>query len=179
MRDRHDGDIVCGMTRPNLVMPVREEPQYVVLRWLTIVVLALFAPAACWSGYRAIVQVKSLAIRTTGTTIAQGAHVAIDGVSWGRTYVTMRLMLQQDGRSDTLIVHQLGTHGVPSLDPRWQAESDSAVISPELLSRYHDGPARLVAVAVGRSQWLRIPPPTIRELAVTLNTGSVAGMAVP
>lgn len=179
MRAIGDVHIVGGMTRPNFAMPTREEPQFVVLRWLTIAVLASFAPAACWSGYRAIVQVKSLAIRTDATTIAAGSRVAIDGVSWARNYVTMRLLLKQESRTDTLIVHQIGTHGVPSLDPRWQAESDSVVIGSELMSRYHDGPARLVAIAVGRSQWMRIPPPTIRELAVTLKTSSEARVGTP
>jgi hypothetical protein len=164
--------ILGRMTPSRFTMPIREEPQFLVLRWLTIAVLALFVPSACWSGYRAIVQVKSLAIRASGTALGPGTRVAIDGVSWARNYVTMRLMLAQDGRTDTLIVHEIGTHGVPSLDPRWQAESDSAVLSAERLARYHDGEATLVATAVGRSQWLRVPPPTVRVLRVTLSTGA-------
>jgi hypothetical protein len=160
------------MRSSRFTMPIRDEPQFVALRWLTIVVLSLFVPSACWSGYRAIVQVKSLAIRASGTALGPGSRVAIDGVSWARNYVTMRLMLAQDGRTDTLIVHEIGTHGVPSLDPRWQAESDSVVLSSDRLARYHDGDATILAMAVGRSQWLRTPPPTVRALRVTLSTGT-------
>jgi hypothetical protein len=84
-------------------------------------------------------------------------------------------LLRQGDRIDTLIVHQLGTHGVPSLDPRWQAESDSVVLAADRLARYYDGEATLVATAVGRSQWMRTPPPTVRELRVTLRTLDAAG----
>lgn len=172
MRAATDAAMIARMTPSRFTMPVREEPQFVVLRWFTIAVLSLFVPAACFSGYRALVQVKSLDIRTSGTTLGPGSRVAMDGVSWGRTYVTMRLMLRQDDRIDTLIVHELGTHGVPSLDPRWQAESDSVVLGADQLARYHDGEATLVATAIGRSQWMRVPPPTVRELRVSLRTES-------
>jgi hypothetical protein len=84
-------------------------------------------------------------------------------------------LLRQGDRIDTLIVHELGTHGVPSLDPRWQAESDSVVLAADRLARYYDGEATLVATAVGRSQWMRTPPPTVRELRVTLRTLDAAG----
>jgi len=38
----------------------------------------------------------------------------------------------------------------------------------EMLSRFHPGPARLRAVATGREQWTRVPPPTVRVIEVEI-----------
>ena len=42
-------------------------------------------------------------------------------------------------------------------------------IEPQMLAEFDPGPAVLRASAVGRPQWLRVPPPTIREMAVTIS----------
>jgi hypothetical protein len=152
---------------------VREEPQFLVLRLLTTTVCGLFAVFASWSGYRAIVQVKSLELEPLAHVMSAGSTVTADAVSWGRTYVSVRIELVQDGRRETIGWQQMGTHGVPSLDPRWVRARVTATVTPETLDHFHDGDARVVATALGRSQWLRVPPPTIREAPVVLRRAPV------
>lgn len=147
---------------------VREEPQFRVLRILTTVVCMSFVPLASWSGYRAIVQVKSLELRPIDGVVQAGSTVTADAVSWARNYVSVRIELVQDRHRETIGWQQIGTHGVPSLDPRWQRATLTATLTPAILEHYHDGDARIVATALGRSQWMRVPPPTIREARVTL-----------
>jgi hypothetical protein len=43
-----------------------------------------------------------------------------------------------------------------------------ATLTPALLASFAPGPAELRAVAVGRSQWLRVPPPTVAAVTVVL-----------
>jgi hypothetical protein len=154
---------------------VREEPQFFVLRVVTTWVCVLFAVFASWSGYRAIVQVKSLELRPVPGALHAGSTVTADAVSWARNYVSVRVELVQDAHRETIGWQQIGTHGVPSLDPRWERATVSATLTPALLDRYHDGEARIVATALGRSQWMRVPPPTIREARVMLRRGAGIG----
>jgi hypothetical protein len=42
------------------------------------------------------------------------------------------------------------------------------VLAPEQLARFLSGPATVRATATGRRQWLRLPPPTVREAAVDI-----------
>jgi hypothetical protein len=147
---------------------VQEEPQFYVLRILTTIVCSLFVVLGSWSGYRAIVQVKSLELRRVEGVLAPGSIIAVDAVSWARNYVDLRLELIQDAHRETIGMQQIGTHGVPSLDPRWQRATLSVTLPPALLDRYHDGRATIIATATGRSQWMRIPPPTIRQALVTI-----------
>ena len=44
----------------------------------------------------------------------------------------------------------------------------SVTLTPAMLSEFDPGPATLRASAVGRPQWLRVPPPSIREQAVSI-----------
>ena len=41
-------------------------------------------------------------------------------------------------------------------------------LTPTMLDGFEPGTAMLRATAVGRSQWLRIPPPTVREQPVRI-----------
>lgn len=41
-------------------------------------------------------------------------------------------------------------------------------VTPEMLARFATGPATLRAAATGRAQWLRTPPPKMREIPVVI-----------
>jgi hypothetical protein len=165
-----------------LHMPIRstaarfeqEGLEFVVLRRVSIVVLVLFLVPGIFAAYRAWVQVRSLEIRASSPTLGAGSTVTVDGVSWARTYVAMRLVLKQGARTDTLMRYQIGTNAVPSLDPRMREASVTVTLGADLLANYHDGEARLIATAIGRPQWMRIPPPLVRETAVRLRTPGAA-----
>ena len=57
----------------------------------------------------------------------------------------------------------------PVFDPRPQSGSVVLTIDPGMLAEFDPGPAVLRASAVGRPQWLRVPPPTVRELPITIS----------
>jgi hypothetical protein len=42
------------------------------------------------------------------------------------------------------------------------------VVTPELLARFASGAAVVRATAHGRPQWMRTPPPEVREVAVEI-----------
>ena len=56
----------------------------------------------------------------------------------------------------------------PVFDPRPQHGSVVVTLTREMLAPLENGPAILRASALGRPQWLRTPPPTIREQPVTI-----------
>jgi hypothetical protein len=148
----------------------REEPQLVVLRWLTVVVCSAFALFGGFAGYRAWVQVRSVELRPTTRVLAAGSTVTVDAVSWAGTDVTVRLLLVQGTHAESLAVRVIGTNAVPSLDPRWRRESITVAVPGAVLARFQPGSARLVATAVGLPQWMRTPPAAVREREVVLGS---------
>ena len=156
-------------TRVHVTMPLpREERAMVLLRWLSTVVLSLYALFGLISAYRAWVQVKSLDLRVSTRELRPGASITVEAVSWARTTVTVRVELVQDGRSDTLEVLRIPSNHVASLDPRTRAARRSIVLGEQRLRRVHTGQAMIRASAIGGPQWLRTPPPLIRILPVVI-----------
>ena len=143
-----------------------QPPSMRVLRWLVVGVLCVHVPLASYSGYRAIVQVYDLTVRTSGTVLRPGTSVGFDVASSGRVTVDVELLLVQRARTETLAVKIVPTHGTPSYDPRTIRASAVVVLTPAMLAPFDAGPATVRAIANGRSQWLRTPPPKVRELSV-------------
>lgn len=120
------------------------------------------------SSYRAIVQVRSLHLRASETILHDGSTVGVKVVTSGRTPMEMRLELIQGAHSETLGVLNVPTNGEPVLDPRSRTESLSVALSTGLLTRFQKGPVVLRATAIGRRQFLRLPPPDVRTLSVEI-----------
>ena len=139
-----------------------------VLRRVILPLLGVHFTLALWSGYRAIVQVFSLNVQLSSPTVRPGATVGYDVVSSGRAPVTVTLELVQGPRAETLAVRRVATSIDPAYDPRTKKGSASVVLSAAQLARFAIGPAAVRATALGSSQWLRVPPPTVREVAVTI-----------
>ncbi|MEP6571385.1 MAG: hypothetical protein ABJD11_01775 [Gemmatimonadota bacterium] len=137
-----------------------------VRRALSLVAL-VFIVLATISGYRALVQVYDLSLEADGV-VAPGAVVQVAAISSGRNSVDVRLDLIQSGRVETLAFESIPYNGIASLDPRPARRAFSVVLPAELWNRFHSGAASLRATAIGRSQWLRTPPPTVRERTITL-----------
>jgi hypothetical protein len=87
-------------------------------------------------------------------------------VGSGRTQVDVEVDLIQGTQSQRLQHLHLTGNNLAFFDPRTQHGSDSVVLTSEILSRFQPGSARLRAVATGREQWTRLPPPTVREIEV-------------
>ena len=142
-------------------------------RWMTffrrtvIFVVALHLLIGLISSYRAYFQVHSLKI-TTGNILQEGSLIQTDVVTYGRTPVDVRLELIQNGRVVNFHEHHVVANEFGFYDPRTQSDSFTAVITPDLLARLESCGAVLRATAVGRHQWMRLPPPVVREVNVNV-----------
>jgi hypothetical protein len=144
------------------------------MRWVRRIVIAIVSvhvTLAAISGYRAIVQVYSLDVRATSDTIRAGARVGLRVTISARTNVHAWLILLQGARAETLgvrLVKDNGATGDVAYNPFPKRDSMFVTVGPEVLGRFTAGPAVLRAVAVGGPQWMRTPPPTVRERQVVV-----------
>jgi len=135
-------------------------------RLFVFVIVALLVIGAV-SSHRAYFQVRSLELNAPHTLTA-GAVVNTSVVGSGRTQVDVDVDLIQGTHSECLQHLHLTGNNLAFFDPRAQHGSDSVVLTSEMLSGFQPGAARLRAVATGREQWTRLPPPTVRELEVEI-----------
>jgi hypothetical protein len=98
-------------------------------------------PIGALSSYRAWVQIKGLTLSTTSPVLRPGVVVQANLASWARVESDARIELVQGARVAMLGEVYLPRNHEPVFDPR-----------PK----------------VGRPQWLRVPPPTIREQPVSI-----------
>lgn len=139
------------------------------IRWSVITVaLVTYVIPGLFSSYRAWVQVHSLDLSVPRKAIQSGDTIRVRTVSWARTWVYVDLVLIQGARAETLAVHEIPKNHNPSIDPRWRRDSINLVLTDTSLSGFKPGPAKIHVSATGGPQWLRTPPPLIREAAVQL-----------
>jgi hypothetical protein len=137
-------------------------------RWIVAVVVALLTIGVI-SAHRAYFQVRTLEVRAP-QLLTDGALVEVDIVCSGRNWVDVHVELNQGGLSGSLLDFRVPGNNLAFFDPRAQHATKTAVLDRETLSAFQPGAAVLRVVATGRPQWGRTPPPTIRELAVTIQT---------
>jgi len=125
-------------------------------------------PVGALSSYRAWVQIKRLSVTASEPVLHAGTTVRADVASWARTEADATLELVQGSHVETLGTLDLPRNREPVFDPRPRRDSVVVVLSPAQLSRFDAGPARLRATAYGRPQWLRTPPPVVREQEVLI-----------
>jgi hypothetical protein len=123
---------------------------------------------AAISGYRAIVQIYRVDVSAPPRAIRTGDVVSASIVSSGRTEADVQLELIQGTHAETLGVRYLPRNREGVYDFRPQRAALSATLSAERLARFHAGAASLRATGYGSRQWLRVPPPVVREVAVQL-----------
>jgi hypothetical protein len=149
-------------------LALREAPSTARMKKAGLALLALCFVTAVSSGYRAYYQVRSLELRLTDSTLRAGSAVEVEASGSGRTTIDVRVELVQGARSETLAVLRVRGNDWAAIDPRPTRASQSVALTREQLSRFLAGPATLRATATGRPQWLRLPPPTVREVAVEI-----------
>lgn len=137
------------------------------VRHVLVAVLLVNGLLAASSAYRAWRQVYSLSLDAPPTLVA-GTPLRADVVTSGRTTVDVTLELVQGARVATVGSLWLRGNRDGAMDPRPRRGSLKLSIPSRVLAGFVPGPARLRATAIGRSQWLRVPPPTVREVPVTL-----------
>jgi hypothetical protein len=141
---------------------------FTILRRITIAAVAFQLSIGAVSGYRAIVQVYDVEIQTDSPLIRPGSQILARVSTSGRTYVDARVELVQSGRSDTLGTMRIQSNKASFYDPRPQRVAFTVTIPRDALSRFSPGRAVIRAVAEGHSQFLRVPPPKVREVAIVL-----------
>ena len=141
-------------------------------RWIRSAVIALvlvmYVIPGLFSSYRAWVQIHSLQLIVPRKDLRVGDTIRVNTVSWARTWVDVDLVLIQGTRSDTLAWHEIPKNHNASIDPRWRRDSMSVVLTQSLLAGFAQGAATIRARAIGGPQWLRTPPPLVRESVVQL-----------
>lgn len=138
------------------------------MKWAALVLVALCVVAALASGYRAYYQVYGLEIQLSEPALRAGSVIQVAVTGSGRTTIDVRVELVQGARSETLAVRGVRGNDWPSFDPRPRRASQRVAVTPEVLARFMPGPAIVRATATGRPQWLRLPPPTVREAAAEI-----------
>lgn len=136
-----------------------------------VAVIVVFLAIGMVSAHRAYFQVRSLELNAPHL-LTDGAVVESSVVSSGRTSVDVVVELIQGTHSEKLLDLHLRGNELGFFDPRTRHGSDSVTLTPEILSKFQPGTARLRSVATGRHQWFRLPPPTVRELEVVIQKQS-------
>lgn len=145
-----------------------------VLFWIIVPFVVAHVILVTISGYRAIVQVYHVELATDAPMLRAGTTVAVAAATSGRATVDAELELIQSAHAETLAVLIVPTHTNPSYDPRTIHGARRVTITSAQLARFRPGPALLRVTANGRSQWLRVPPPVIREQVVEI--GEIASV---
>jgi hypothetical protein len=146
----------------------RDPPSIVLVKRFALAVVLAHAMLASMSAYRAWVQVRSLDLRVAGPVLGVGTVLDAEVVSWARTHVRVSLELVQDGHAETLAETRVRSNTQAVYDPRWRRAALHAVLTPPQLDRFRPGPALVRATAIGGPQWLRTPPPLVREATVQI-----------
>ena len=146
----------------------RESRTLVLLKRAALALLAVCFVTALASGHRAYFQVRDLTLRVDSQVLRAGSAVETDVVISGRTHVDVRVELIQGSHAETLALQTVPGNEWASFDPRTRGASQRVVVTPEILSRFREGAALLRATATGRRQWMRLPPPTVRESPVEI-----------
>lgn len=159
------------MPRASFVIDRRlteDAPSVRIVKRVTFVALAIHVALASYSGYRAIVQVRGLEVRASDPVLRSGSRVEAEVVSSGRTEVGVQLEVIQGARAETLGVQWVQRSREAAYDPRTRRGRLAVVLTPAHLAGFVTGPAVLRATGMGSPQWLRTPPPTIREMRVAV-----------
>jgi hypothetical protein len=141
-----------------------------VLKRIGYAMLAVLVPLAAASGYRAWFQVWSLDLDIDAPRVRPGSVISVSALTSGRVTVDLRLEILQDGRVDPIATDQVETARNPAMDPRPRRGAMTVVVTDVMADGWRPGPATLRVTARGRPQFMREPPPEIREVAVTVDT---------
>ncbi len=140
-----------------------------VVRRVLIIGALLQLSIALWSGYRAIVQIVTLELNIVSTNLRSGTPAFVHVVTSGRTSATVRLELIQGTHSELLANLRVAGSRDGFYDPRTRQGTMTPSFTGEFLAHFQPGPALVRATATGSMQWLRVPPPTIREIPVVIS----------
>jgi hypothetical protein len=120
------------------------------------------------SGYRAIVQIYRVDLRVSDPVLRPGTSISFSYVSSARVPSDAELVLIQGSTKRSLATAELPANVNPSYDPRSRRAAKTVVLSGDALTGFASGPAVVRVTAYGNMQWLRTPPPVVKEIPVTI-----------
>ncbi len=138
------------------------------LRWIIGPLVAVHVVLATISGYRAIVQIYRVDLRVSGSVLRPGTSVNFSYVSSARVPTDAEVELIQGGTKRSLATAELPANVNPSYDPRSRKAAKTFVITGDALAGFSPGAAVVRVTAYGNMQWLRTPPPVVKEVPVTI-----------
>jgi hypothetical protein len=150
-----------GLTAP---VPRRRK----VLRTGVGLFLCTWWGTALCSGYRAIWQVYGVEVSAPGGVLKPGSTVRARIVTSGRTHARLDVALVQGAHAEVLASRYVASNRASRTDPRPHRAALAVVLRPDVLSRFHAGPARLRVIGFGSSQFLHVPPPKVRDVPVRI-----------
>jgi len=136
--------------------------------WVVAPLVAIHIVLASISGYRAIVQIYRADIVAPSTQLHAGSQVGFTYTSSARVWSDAELELIQGSVTRSLARDSLPPNVNPSYDPRPRHSSKVVALTESDLRGFTPGSARLRLTAYGNMQWLRTPPPVVRELPVSI-----------
>ena len=149
-------------------IPIKDAKPIAYLKKTFVVFCSAFVVIGLISAYRAWFQVHSLELTSTDQRLHAGSIIHTNAASYARTFVTVRIELIQGEKSQTLAMQRLQPNEWSLFDSRIRRGEQTTVVTPEILQRFSPGVALLRATALGGPQWMRTPPPTVREMGVEI-----------
>ena len=137
-------------------------------RNVAVAVFLVNLALALVSGHRAIWQVQRLDVRASDPVLRPGVRLSAAIQSSGRAPAAVVLELVQGSHTELLAEKDLPGNRNPAMNFFPRHDSVAVIATPALLARFQPGPAILRATGLGSSQWLRVPPPEVRELRTAI-----------
>jgi hypothetical protein len=161
--------------KPTFATATRDATAMRLLKRASAIFVIAFVALGLFSGFRALVQVLGLELKVSDAILRPDTELSVEALTSGRVAVSVSLLFTQDGAATELDDILVIEDSDPSFDPRFKRGRVTLRIPPELLADFHPGPLVIRAIARGGPQWLRTPPPTVREVTVTVGPMSVPG----
>ena len=137
------------------------------LKKICLLVVGAYLAIGLTAGYRAYHQIKSVDLETP-QTLRAGSLVETFVVTYGRTFVDVRLEVIQGPQTETVSVHRIPNNKWAFMDPRTRRVSNTSVLTDDVIKKFQSGPATLRATATGLPQLGHVPPPMVREIAIEI-----------
>ena len=167
---RHNGSVLELQPSDRIAARLPSPVVQAGLKRIGHAMLAVLVPLAAASGYRAWFQVWSVDLAVDAPAVRPGSVIRVSALTSGRVTVDLRLEILQDGHVEPVATDQVRTARNPAMDPRPRRGGMTVVVTDVMADGWRPGPATLRVTARGRPQFMREPPPEIREVAVTVDT---------
>jgi len=123
-------------------LTIRDARPILWLKRVFAVIIIAFLAIGIVSAHRAYFQVRSLELNAP-QQLTDGSVVETSVVSSGRTAVDVVVDLIQGTHSERVLKLHLSGNELGFFDPRKRHGSDSVILTPEILSKFQPGAARL------------------------------------